>query len=123
LLGAADAYQAMREPRPQREALAPEAAAAELRAEVKAGRMDGDAVEAVLAAAGHREPARRREWPAGLSEREVEVLRLVARGCSNRQAAARLSIAPKTVAHHVAHVYAKIDRRTRAGAAWSTSRR
>src|SRR5262249_8001185 len=54
VLGAADAYQAMREPRPHRQALTADQAAAELRGEVKAGRMDGDAVEAVLGAAGHR---------------------------------------------------------------------
>ena len=60
ILGSADAYQSMCEPRPHREALTPEVAAKELRAEVKAGRMDGDVVEAVLGAAGHR-VARRRE--------------------------------------------------------------
>ena len=79
ILGAADAYQSMCEPRPHREALLPEVAAKELRAEVKAGRMDGDVVEAVLGAAGHR-VARRREGPAGLTAREVDVLRLVLAG-------------------------------------------
>ena len=78
-LAAADAYQAMREPRPHRPALSPEEAATELRAEVKAGRHDGEAVEAVLQAAGHRVPLRR-DGPAGLTIREVEVLRLLARG-------------------------------------------
>ena len=66
VLGAADAYQAMCEPRPYRDALSPDQSAAELRGEVRAGRMDGDAVEAVLGAAGHR-VARRREGPAGLT--------------------------------------------------------
>ena len=66
ILAAADAYQAMCEPRPYRAAHAPPAAAAELRAEVRAGRLDGDAVEAVLGAAGHRVP-RRREGPEGLT--------------------------------------------------------
>jgi HD domain len=79
ILGAADAYQAMCEPRPYRDALAAEQAVRELRAEVKAGQMDGDVVEAVLGAAGHR-VARRRVGPAGLTTREVDVLRLVARG-------------------------------------------
>src|SRR5204862_3120708 len=66
ILGAADAYQAMREPRPYRSPLEPGAAAAELRGDVKAGRLDADAVEAVLGAAGHR-VLRRREGPAGLT--------------------------------------------------------
>jgi HD-GYP domain-containing protein (c-di-GMP phosphodiesterase class II) len=114
-LGAADAYQAMREPRPHRPAHSAADAAAQLRAEVKAGRLDGDAVEAVLAAAGHRVP-RRREGPAGLTAREVEVLRLVARGLSNKAIAEQLVISPKTVGNHVEHIYAKIGARNRAAA-------
>ena len=66
LLGAADAYQAMREPRPYRAALQADEAAAQLRSEAKAGRRDAESVEAVLGAAGHR-TVRRREGPAGLT--------------------------------------------------------
>jgi HD-GYP domain-containing protein (c-di-GMP phosphodiesterase class II) len=115
LLAAADAYQAMREPRPHRPERSSEEAAAELRAEVRAGRHDGDAAEAVLGAAGHR-VRRRREGPAGLTPREVEVLRLLARGLSNKEIARRLVISPKTVANHAEHIYAKIDAPTRAAA-------
>jgi HD-GYP domain-containing protein (c-di-GMP phosphodiesterase class II) len=115
LLAAADAYQAMREPRPHRPELSSEEAAAELRAEVRAGRHDGDAAEAVLGAAGHR-VRRRREGPAGLTPREVEVLRLLARGLSNKEIARRLVISPKTVANHAEHIYAKIDAPSRAAA-------
>ena len=115
ILGAADAYQAMREPRAYRPARSPQDAAAELRMDVKAGRYDADVVEAVLGAAGHR-VARRREGPAGLTQREVEVLRLLARGLSNKQIAERLVISPKTVANHVEHIYAKIDASSRARA-------
>jgi HD-GYP domain-containing protein (c-di-GMP phosphodiesterase class II) len=115
ILGAADAYQAMREPRPHRAPLSAEAAATELRAEVKTGRMDADAVDAVLAAAGHRVP-RRREGVAGLTPREVEVLILVARGLSNKQIADRLVISAKTVGNHVEHIYTKIDASNRAAA-------
>ncbi len=115
VLGAADAYQAMREPRPYRPARPAVEAAEELRAEVKAGRLEGDAVEAVLGAAGHR-VSRRREGPAGLTAREVEVLRLLARGLSNKQIASQLVIAPKTAGNHVEHIYAKIGASTRAGA-------
>ena len=113
VLAAANAYQAMREPRPHREALDAEQAASELR---KAD-LDRDAVEAVLAAAGHR-VARRREGPAGLTPREVEVLRLLARGLSNKEIAQRLSISPKTVGNHAEHIYAKIDAQSRAAAAF-----
>jgi HD-GYP domain-containing protein (c-di-GMP phosphodiesterase class II) len=115
VLGAADAYQAMREPRPHRPAREPEDAAHALRAEVAAGRLDGDCVEAVLHAAGHH-VRRRREGPAGLTQREIEVLRLLARGLSNKEIAQRLVIAPKTVGNHVEHIYAKIDTTNRAGA-------
>jgi HD-GYP domain-containing protein (c-di-GMP phosphodiesterase class II) len=111
ILGAADAYQAMCEPRPHRPALAPAAAADELRAEVRAGRLDGDAVEAVL---GHQ--VRRREGPDGLTAREIEVLRLVARGLSNREIGEQLVISPKTVGNHVEHIYSKIGASTRAAA-------
>jgi len=116
ILGAADAYQAMREPRPYRPARSADEAAAELRADAKAGRLDPDAVEAVLAAAGHR-IARRREGPFGLTAREIDVLRLLAVGLSNKQIALRLVITPKTVGNHVEHIYAKIEVRSRAGAA------
>jgi HD-GYP domain-containing protein (c-di-GMP phosphodiesterase class II) len=115
ILAAADAYQAMREPRPYRPPLSREDAAQQLRAEVKAGRLDAETVDAVLAAAGHRVP-RRREGPAGLTEREVEVLKLLAHGLSNKEIAARLVISPKTVGSHIEHIYAKIDASSRATA-------
>jgi DNA-binding CsgD family transcriptional regulator len=103
----------MREPRPHRDAREPADAAAELRSEVRAGRFDGDAVESVLRAAGHR-VKRRREGPAGLTVREVEVLRLAARGLPNKEIGARLSISPKTVGNHIEHIYTKIGASTRA---------
>jgi HD-GYP domain-containing protein (c-di-GMP phosphodiesterase class II) len=115
ILGAADAYQAMREPRPYRDARPADEAAAELRTDVRSGRLESDAVEAVLAAAGHR-VVRRREGPAGLTAREVEVLRLAARGMSNKAIAARLVISPKTAGNHIEHIYAKIGTSNRAGA-------
>jgi HD-GYP domain-containing protein (c-di-GMP phosphodiesterase class II) len=113
LLAAADTYQALLEPRPHRPARAPEESAVELRAEVRAGRLDGDAVEAVLGAAGHRVAARR-EWPAGLTSREVDVLRLLARGLSSKQIAERLVITPKTASNHIEHIYSKLGVRNRA---------
>jgi HD-GYP domain-containing protein (c-di-GMP phosphodiesterase class II) len=116
VLGAADAYASMREPRPHRPARSAEDAAEQMRAEVRAGRLDGAAVDAVLEAAGHRLP-RRREALAGLTAREVEVLILLARGLSNRQIAERLVITPKTAGNHVEHIYAKIGASSRAAAA------
>jgi HD-GYP domain-containing protein (c-di-GMP phosphodiesterase class II) len=115
LLGAADAYQAICELRPHRSARTPHEAALELRGEVTAGRLDGDAVDSVLRAAGHR-VRRRREWPAGLTTREIEVLRLLARGLSNKQIAVELVISPKTAGSHVEHIYRKIDASNRAQA-------
>jgi len=93
-----------------------EEAAEELRREVRAGRLDGDAVHAVLAEAGHRVPRARRERPAGLSQREVEVLRLLTRGLSNKEMAERLYLSPDTVKRHIQHIYDKTSLSTRAGA-------
>jgi HD-GYP domain-containing protein (c-di-GMP phosphodiesterase class II) len=115
ILAAADAYQAMTQPRPHRDAREPGAAAAELRAGARRGLFDGDAVEAVLGAAGHRVRARR-EWPAGLTRREVEVLGLLVRGLSNREIAEALVISPKTAGSHVEHIYLKTGASNRAQA-------
>jgi putative nucleotidyltransferase with HDIG domain len=113
LLAAADSYQTMIEPRPYNQEKDAQQAADEILAEVRAGRLDADAAAAVLAAAGHR-PAKRREWPAGLTTREVEILRLVARGQTNRQIAASLTISPKTAGSHVEHIYTKLGVSNRA---------
>lgn len=115
ILAAADAYHAMTEPRPHRPALTEEEAAAELAGEVRSGRLDGEAANAVLAAAGHRVRHRPRN-PAALTPRELEVLSLIPRGLSNREMARRLYISRKTVGNHVEHIYAKIGVSTRAGA-------
>jgi DNA-binding CsgD family transcriptional regulator len=115
ILAAADAYQAMCEPRPYRGALPADKAAAELREEVRAGRLDGAAVEAVLGAAGHRTRGRP-GLTAGLTAREVDVLRLVAQGMSTKEIAQHLGITPKTTANHIEHIYEKIGVRNRAEA-------
>jgi HD-GYP domain-containing protein (c-di-GMP phosphodiesterase class II) len=117
VLAAADAYQAMTQERPHRPALTPSAAAEQLNSEAARGRLDAEAVRAVLDAAGHPPARARLTWPAGLSDREVQVLRLVARGYSNREIARVLWISPKTAGHHVQHIYAKIGVSTRAAAA------
>jgi HD-GYP domain-containing protein (c-di-GMP phosphodiesterase class II) len=117
LLAAADAYQAMTEERPHRPARSPEAAARELQAEVQAGRLDREAVNAVLESGGHRRPSRGPAWPSGLTDREVEVLRGVARAKRNKVLAGELRISEETVRNHVRHIYEKIAVSSRAGAA------
>ncbi len=116
ILAAADCYCAMREERAHRPALDAEAAEAELQREVTEGRLDADAVDAVLASAGHRVEKRPRDLPAGLTPRELEVLLALARGQSNQMIADDLGISAKTVGSHVEHVYEKAGVRSRAAA-------
>jgi HD-GYP domain-containing protein (c-di-GMP phosphodiesterase class II) len=115
LLQASDVFAALTEPRPHREALTRPDAARALQAEVSAGRLDAQAVGAVVEAAGL--PHRRASWPNELTDREVEVLRVLARGLTNREIADVLVVSPRTVQHHLASVYDKISVRSRAGAA------
>jgi len=113
LLAVADAFQAMTQPRPHRPARSAQEAADDL---ARVPGLDPDCVRAVVDAAGIavRVAAAR---PAGLSDREVEVIRLVARGLSNREIAKQLFISPRTAEHHVQNIYTKIGASTRAGAA------
>jgi HD-GYP domain-containing protein (c-di-GMP phosphodiesterase class II) len=117
VLAVADAFHAMTEQRAHRPAMSAEMAADTLSAEARSGRFDPEVVGAVASAAGQRARPVRTAWPAGLSDREVEVLRLVARGLSNKSVAADLVISPRTAEHHVQHIYAKIGVSTRAAAA------
>jgi HD-GYP domain-containing protein (c-di-GMP phosphodiesterase class II) len=117
LLAAADAYDAMTHDRPHRGALGPAGARAELGQMVRARRLDTRAVDAVLDAAGAAPLKVRQGHPAGLSDREVEVLRLIARGRTIKEIAGALVITEKTAGHHVEHIYAKIGVSTRVGAA------
>ena len=114
VLAAADAYRAMTELRPYREPLPAEQAADELAREASAGRLDADAVTAVIEAAGQQVP--RLERPAGLTEREAEVVSLLARGLQTKQVARALGISAKTADHHIQSSYRKIGVSTRAGA-------
>ena len=121
ILGAADAYQSMIEPRAHRAALAPKQAGDLLCDEVRAGRLDAAAVAAVLDAAGERrtrarDTPGRSQGPAGLTGREIDVLRLLARGRSSRQIAGELVISPKTARNHIEHIYTKTGASSRAAA-------
>lgn len=113
ILAAADCYRTGLEPRPHRSARTPDEMATMLLAEVRAGRLDSGACHAVLRAAGHHRRGRR-EWPAGLTAREVQVLRLLSRGLSNREIATELVISVKTAGNHIEHIYAKIGVSNRA---------
>jgi HD-GYP domain-containing protein (c-di-GMP phosphodiesterase class II) len=121
LLAVADMYQAMRETRPHRRAVPPEEIAATLEKEADKGRLDRDAVRAVLETAGDRVARGRSRagepHPGGLSDREVDVLRLVSRGLTDKQVAQKLKLPARTVGADLAHAYEKIGVTTRAGAA------
>jgi HD-GYP domain-containing protein (c-di-GMP phosphodiesterase class II) len=112
VLAAADVYQALVSDRPHRPAYAPAQAAKLLEAEA----LDRDAVRAVIEAAGLRPPGRP-SGPFGLTRRELEVLRLLVRGRSERQIARELFISGSTVHTHVVHIYGKAEVSTRAGLA------
>jgi HD-GYP domain-containing protein (c-di-GMP phosphodiesterase class II) len=107
VLAAADVYDALRSPRPHRQALPAEEAVKVLREQVRAGQLDGDAVDAVLSVAGHA-PPKRPSAPADLTAREIEVLKLIAIGHTTAQVAQALGISAKTTDHHIQHIYAKI---------------
>jgi HD-GYP domain-containing protein (c-di-GMP phosphodiesterase class II) len=116
VIAAADVYHALLEPRPHRAAFARDDARDMLAGEVTEGRLDGDAVRAVLDAAGHR-VRRQAEHASGLTAREVEVLVLLSRGLTKNQIAQELMVSAKTVNAHVEHVYAKLGVRSRGAAA------
>ena len=116
ILSAADVYHSLTEARPYRSPFEPEAAMREIQSQARAGKLDSDAVNYVLCAAGHSVKKRRKEMVAGLSERELDVLRLLSRGLTIKQMAAQLVISEKTVDSHIQHIYNKIGISTRAGA-------
>ena len=117
VLAAADVMAALTADRPHRARFETSEAARMLEAEAGAGRLDREAVAAVMSAAEGRSRLARAVNPGGLTDREVEVLRLIARGNTNRVIGEELYISPKTVGRHVENIYVKIGVSTRAGAA------
>jgi HD-GYP domain-containing protein (c-di-GMP phosphodiesterase class II) len=121
VLAATEVYVGLTTERADRLAFSPADAASRLRELESDGVLEPRATRAVLVAAGHGEPRapseRRLRNPGGLTRREVDVLRLAARGLTTRQIADRLYISPKTADHHIQHIYGKIGTSTRAGAA------
>lgn len=115
LLAAAAAYAALCARRPWREALTAAEATALLAQQAAAGLFDGDAVRwVVAAAAGEGAPLPVRKGL--LSEREVEVLRRISLGESNKEAARVMQISPSTVRTHVESIFRKLQCSTRAAA-------
>ena len=119
VLAAADVFQALTEIRPHRAAFTPEQAAGEVEAMAERGALDPEAARAVCESAGValRRGRRSAPWPAGLTDREVDVLRLLARGLTKKEIAEALTIAPGTVHTHTVHIYEKLAVSTRAGVA------
>jgi HD-GYP domain-containing protein (c-di-GMP phosphodiesterase class II) len=115
VLAAACAFRTSTEPRSGRPARSVKDAASDVRAEARAGRLDADAVDAVLAAAGAG-GRRRVAGPAGLTQREVEVLVLIARGATTPEVAERLGVSRKTASTHVERIYAKTGASSRSAA-------
>jgi HD-GYP domain-containing protein (c-di-GMP phosphodiesterase class II) len=121
LLAAADAYHAMLQQRPHRPARDPDGAAKELQRDAAAGRLDPESVEAVVASASHR-PFGAAARPAGLTTREIDVLRELCCGRANKEIASRLGISTKTVGNHIEHIYSKLGVTNRASVALAASR-
>jgi HD-GYP domain-containing protein (c-di-GMP phosphodiesterase class II) len=117
VLRAADAFEAMGADRPHRPALTDTERVSQLRMEVETGRLDAAAVAAVIEAGGGERIRLRAPRPAGLSEREAEVLRMLVHGHTNAEIGAALHLSPKTVGHHVQHIYDKTGVSSRAAVA------
>ncbi|MBP0600661.1 phosphohydrolase [Herbaspirillum sp. LeCh32-8] len=117
LLAAAGAYAALCAPRPWRAALQPQEAAQVLEEEGRAGRLDATAAGFVIAAGGGEGEAGMAPARKGLlSEREVEVLRRISLGESNKEAARVMQISPSTVRTHMESIFRKLGCSTRAAA-------
>ncbi len=123
IIGVADSFDELTHNAADRAALEPPAALARLRSEAGSG-LCADALDALgreLSSAGGAAAstgkARRQRWPAGLSDREVEIMRLLARGLSRRQVAETLFLSEHTVRHHLEHIYGKLGVSTRVAVA------
>lgn len=120
ILAVTDAYVGLTADRADRPAMSDQAAASMLREGAATGRLEPAVVDAVLDAAGHdvaRTTGPTPRPPGGLTQREVEVLRLAARGLTTREVAERLVISPKTADRHVQNIYTKVGVSSRGAAA------
>ena len=87
----------------------------------EAAEREARAADEALRTLGARAPRAERAAPAGLTAREVEVLRLVARGRSNQEIATELVLSVRTVERHIANIYDKIGASGRAARAAAAS--
>ncbi|HET6895206.1 MAG TPA: HD domain-containing phosphohydrolase [Candidatus Baltobacteraceae bacterium] len=127
VLAVADRFDELTHERPGEPALSADEAFGRMKLESGIGLCEHAlmALNAALTNAPHDEPAAepdkmparvcepRRVWPAGLTDREVEVLRILATGASRHEIAKRLTVSEHTVRHHLENIYAKIDVHTR----------
>ncbi len=121
VLSAAVAYVALGSPRPWRPALAPAEVAQRLRLEAAEGRFDAEVVEALIELKDAPPRGARSRHKAGLSAREIDVLRSISRGASNKEAARELDLSPSTVRTHVESAFRKLECSTRAAATLKAS--
>jgi HD-GYP domain-containing protein (c-di-GMP phosphodiesterase class II) len=122
ILAASVAWVALRAPRPWRAALVFSDAAALLREQTLKGRFDPQVVDALLAAVGSPSPRASLAQPkTRLSPREIDVLRLISRGASNKDAAKELALSPSTVRTHIESLFRKLECSTRAAATLKAS--
>ena len=91
------------------EEAAPDAVSAEYARKI----LEAFGMEGPAPVPGDRQEARDQEMAEPLSDREVEVLRLIATGLSNADAGRKLFIAPSTVKKHLENIYAKLGTRNR----------
>jgi HD-GYP domain-containing protein (c-di-GMP phosphodiesterase class II) len=117
IIAVTDELVAMTQPRPYRPAISLDHACRDIERQSRASKFDPQVARAVTAAAHGTSDRFRRTMPAGLSDRQIEVLRLIAEGLTNRQIAERLVVSPRTAEHHVQDIYLKIGTSSRAAAA------
>ncbi len=124
VLAASLAWVALRSARPWRAALNDAAAAVQLQEEAACGRLCGEVV-AALVTGGTPVPRRIATGASAvgprLSAREIDVLRAISRGASNKQVAQALAMSPSTVRTHVEKAFRKLECSTRAAATLKAS--
>jgi HD-GYP domain-containing protein (c-di-GMP phosphodiesterase class II) len=118
LIAASDRFDELTHEGPDRVPLARADALMQMETEVGSAfsAMTFEALRAALGVGDRASTPTRREWPKGLTDREVEVLRLAARGLSRRETAERLFVSESTVRTHLEHIYAKVGVSSRAAA-------